>query len=81
MHERGEQVIRFAESREQERVWRLGEQGELDDAKIVDAVLGERRVFRRRLDPNSGDEGNPYRRAGRPVSRGHGPRPHVLVRD
>ena len=51
--------MRFAESVNQERVWALGEQGELDDSKIVDAVLGERRVFRRRLDPDT-ENGSPF---------------------
>jgi hypothetical protein len=51
--------VRFAESVNQERVWALGEQGELDDSKIVDAVLGERRVFRRRLDPDT-EYGSPF---------------------
>jgi hypothetical protein len=45
-------LLEGAEARERERAWLTGKlHGELDDSRLVDAVAGERAVFKRRGEP------------------------------
>ncbi len=58
-------VLRAQEAREKERAWlRQQTHGELDDARLVDAIAGARTVYRRRGandDPASGEQALPKR--------------------
>ena len=65
-------VLLSVEARERERVWLKGQVvGELDDARLVDGVLGEKNVFKRR-----GHNPNPP-----PSQRQHLPKRLIFVVD
>ncbi|CEM28123.1 unnamed protein product [Vitrella brassicaformis CCMP3155] len=44
------QILAEAEAKQKERVWQVGESGELDDRRLVDALTGERNVWKRRAE-------------------------------
>ena len=45
-------VLEAVEAREKQREWLTGQSsGELDDARLVDAVAGDRNVYKRRGQP------------------------------
>ena len=58
--------------RASERVWLRGQaEGELDDARLVDGLTGDRHVFKRRVDPDQ-QQGAEEKSGGRPrVKRFH----------